>query len=218
VPYYQEPAAETPHIYVAQPPLPPTPPRNRYYHDGFYLRLAAGYGYLATSTSLNNNGSTASTSGSGAAFDLMIGGTPAPGLVVGGALQLQAAFDPGSTVTQAGDVHVSGLDSGASGSVGFGMIGPMIDAFPIPTGGFHLGGTLGLAEVGLRSNQNNLSGGFGAGIWTGYMWWASSQWSMGLMARFSLAFTGRKVGVDAEQFDASDLSTALGIMLSAAYH
>jgi hypothetical protein len=50
------------------------------------------------------------------------------------------------------------------------------------------------------------------------MWWASSQWSMGLMARFSMAWTYRAVGTEADPFDATDMSTALGIMLSAAYH
>jgi hypothetical protein len=203
---------------VEQPPLPPTPPRNRYFHDGFYLRLAAGYGYLGASSSVNHSDSTASLSaGSGVAFDFMVGGTPAPGVAVGGALQLQGAFNPTSSVTQHGS-PVYGLDNGASGSVSFAMIGPMIDAFPIPTGGFHLGSMLGLAELGLKSRDNNVSGGFGASVWTGYMWWASSQWSMGLMARFSMAWTYRAVGTEADPFDATDMSTALGIMLSAAYH
>jgi hypothetical protein len=215
--YYEEQPGPPPAMYLAQPPLPPLQPRNRYFHDGFYLRMSGGYGFLHTSTSLKDNGSTSSLNGSGTAFDILIGGTPAPGLVIGGGLLLQQAFDPGTTVRQRNGT-VRGLDAGSNGAVGFGMIGPMIDAFPVPTGGFHFGGLLGLAEVGLEDNQDNLSGGLGLSLWTGYMWWVSSQWSLGLEARYSAAWTRRKVGLQDEQFDATDASQGLAIMFSAAYH
>ncbi|HEX4339348.1 MAG TPA: hypothetical protein VH062_25755 [Polyangiaceae bacterium] len=216
-PYYAESPGAAPSIYVAQPPLPPLQPRNRYYHDGFYLRLSGGYSFLHVSTSLRDNDSTSSLNGSGTAFDIMIGGTPAPGLVIGGGLLLQQAFDPGTSV-RLRNGNVRGLDAGANGTVGLGMIGPMIDAFPVPTGGFHFGGLLGLAEVGLEDNQDNLSGGFGLSIWTGYMWWVSSQWSLGIEARYSAAFTTRKIGVESAQFDAHDTSQGFALMFSAAYH
>ena len=220
VPYYQEPSSQpTPKIYVEQPPLPPLPPRNRYFHDGFYLRLSTGYAYLNTSTGVTGSDSTASLSGHGVALDVMMGGTPAPGLVVGGGLLLEAAFDATSTVKQYQGQFVQGLDNGASGTTGFAIIGPMIDAFPNPNGGFHLGALLGFAALGLKSHENNLSGGFGASIWTGYMWWATSQWSMGLMARFTLAGTGRKLtGDTGGTFDATDTSAGAAVLLSVAYH
>ena len=215
--YYEEPPQAPPAIYVAQPPLPPLQPRNRYYHDGFYLRLSAGFGYLHVSTSVKDNDSTSSLSGSGGAFDVLVGGTPAPGLVIGGGLLLQEAFDPGTTVrVRSGSLN--GLASGSNGGVNFAMIGPMIDAFPVPTGGFHFGGLLGLAEVGLRDNQDNVSGGLGLSLWAGYMWWVSSQWSLGLEARYSAAWTSRKIGATSNQFDATDTSQGIAIMFSAAYH
>src|ERR1041385_1620897 len=43
VPYYQEQPEASPQIYVAQPPLPPIEPKNRHFHDGFYLRLSTGF-------------------------------------------------------------------------------------------------------------------------------------------------------------------------------
>jgi hypothetical protein len=217
VPYYEEQPATGGQMFVAQPPLPPLQPRNRHFHDGFYLRLSAGYGYLNTSTSLNHNDSTGSLSGSGVAFDILMGGTPAPGLVIGGGLQLENVFDPGNSVTRNG-AAVRGINAGSSGSVGFALLGPMIDAFPNPSGGFHFGGLLGFAEVGLKSNQDNVSGGVGFSLWTGYMWWASSQWSTGLIARYSAGWTRRHVGDQTDQFDATDMSNAFAIMFSAAYH
>lgn len=219
VPYYQESSTQTPKIYVEQPPLPPLPPRNRYFHDGFYLRLSAGYAYMNTSTGVTGSQSTASLSGHGVALDVMMGGTPAPGLVVGGGLLLEAAFDPTSTVTQYQGQFVQGLDNGASGTTGFGLVGPMIDAFPNPNGGFHLGALLGFAAVGLKGHESNISSGFGASIWAGYMWWTTSQWSMGLMARFTLAGTSRTLAGDTgATFDASDTSAGAAVLLSVAYH
>ena len=218
VPYYQEQSSEPPpSIYVAQPPLPPLTPRTRYYHDGFYLRISSGFSYLHVSTSLNNNDSTGSLSGGGSSFDIMVGGTPAPGLVVGGGLLWQMAFDPSSTVTRRGTA-VTGIDSGSNGNVGLLLIGPMIDAFPAPTGGFHVGGLLGFAANGLKDNQDNLSAGLGFSAWTGYMWWVSGQWSLGAMLRFDAAWTRRKVGEQANEFDATDTSTGFTLSFSAAYH
>jgi hypothetical protein len=147
----------------------------------------------------------------------MVGGTPAPGLVVGGGLLLEQVFDPSTSVQQRGGA-VRGINSGSGGAVGFAMIGPMIDAFPVPTGGFHFGGLLGLAEVSLKSNQDDASGGFGLSLWAGYMWWVSSQWSLGLQGRYAAAWTTRKVGVESAQFDATDASQGFALMFSAAYH
>src|SRR5512146_2348846 len=71
-------------IHVAQPPLPPLEPRSRRYHDGFYLRLSMGLGALWATSKTDNVGYNETTTGTGGAIDVMAGGTPAPGLVVGG--------------------------------------------------------------------------------------------------------------------------------------
>jgi hypothetical protein len=190
------------------------PPKNRYYHDGFYLRLSTGLAYLHVSTSLAGSPASSTLSGWGGAFDVMVGGTPAPGLVVGGALLSEQVFDPGTTVVGT----VNGIVAHGGGSLGFLMIGPMIDAFPVPTGGFHFGGMLGLAANSLRSNKDNWSGGFGLSLWAGYMWWVSSQWSLGIKGRYTGAWTTRKVGDPSDQFDATDSSQGFALLFSAAYH
>lgn len=223
--YYAEPAppAVAPQtIYVAQPTLPPLQPKSRYYHDGFYLRMSAGYAYLNVSTSVKGNGTTSTLSGSGGAFDILVGGTPAPGLVIGGGLLTEQVFDPGTTVhavtCTSSTCASNGIASYGGGSLGFGMIGPFVDAFPMPAGGFHFGGLLGLAGVGLRDNHDDWSGGFGLALWTGYMWWVSSQWSLGVEARYTGAWSSRKIGDSDNQFDASDSSQGFALLFSAAYH
>lgn len=191
-------------IYVAQPPLPPLQPRSRHYHDGFYLRLSVGFGGLGVSS--NGGGVNSTASGWGGAIDFLVGGTPAPGLVVGGGVLLQEAFSP------------SYSERGPSGPVGFGMLGPMIDAFPNPAGGFHVGGLVGLSRVGLDDAHGNASGGLGLSVWAGYMWWASSDWSLGGLVRLSAARSGRTLGADPAQFDVADTTRAATFMFSTAFH
>ncbi|HEX7672351.1 MAG TPA: hypothetical protein VF395_22305 [Polyangiaceae bacterium] len=197
-------APPTDAIYVAQPPLPPLEPRSRHYHDGFYLRLSVGFGGLGVSS--NGGGTSSTTSGWGGAIDVLAGGTPAPGLVVGGGVLLQEAFSP------------SFSERGHSGPVGLGMLGPMIDAFPNPAGGFHVGGLVGLSRVGLDDAHGNASGGLGLSVWAGYMWWASSQWSLGGLVRLSAARSGRTLGADPAQYDVADTTRAATFMVSTAFH
>ena len=225
-PYYQQVPADRPPppgqpmIYVQQPPLPPLEPRNRYYHDGFYLRLSSGFGGLWATSSVDHHSASAKVSGPATTFDVMVGGTPAPGLVVGAALLLQSAFDP--NVELRGQQNVPGLASRTSsnGQLVSALLGPMIDAFPNAAGGFHFGGLLGLSAANLASKDDTGSGGLGVSTWAGYMWWASSQWSLGGLIRLSAAWTGRKRLLDDLQTEANvtDTSTSATLMFSAAYH
>jgi hypothetical protein len=212
------PASTTPEaIYVAQPPLPPLEPRSRHYHDGFYLRLSVGFGALGVSSS-GGQGFGSTASGSGGALDFLVGGTPAPGLVLGGGVLLQEAFNPNySAHFNVGALTIGDTSTG-SGSLGFGMLGPMIDAFPNPSGGFHVGGLVGVSRIGLNDGQGNPSTGIGLSAWVGYMWWASSQWSLGGLVRLSGARSGRKLGNDPNQFDVTDTTRAITFMFSTAYH
>lgn len=125
---------------------------------------------------------------------------------------LQEAFNP----SYSAHFNASGDTSTGSGSLGFGMLGPMIDAFPNPSGGFHVGGLVGLSE--LNYGQGNPSTGIGLSAWVGYMWWASSQWSLGGLVRLSGARSGRKLGAEPSQFDVTDTTRAITFMFSTAYH
>jgi hypothetical protein len=210
--YEQAPRPQQPAtIHVAQPPPPPLEPRTRLYHDGFYLRLSTGFGYQGVSSSAGD--SNVSTNGAGFALDIMIGGTPATGVVVGGGSLFQTAVSPGQSTT--GPV-TDGLAAQGPGGVGLWLIGPFIDVFPNPTGGFHLGAELGLAAVGLKGNESTYSGGGGGSVWVGYMGWMSSQWSLGGLVRGTAVGTKRKVGTP--EVDVSDGTWGFVLEFSALYH
>jgi hypothetical protein len=210
-PYYDSPPppapppAASPGIYVETPPPAPLQPRTRHFHDGFYLRLSGGFGALGVSSDAGTYGET-TVAGEGFALDLLLGGTPSPGLVIGGGLLLQDAFQP----------RYKGAATDENDALLFTLFGPMIDVFPSPSSGFHFGALLGLASLGVTDDKDNNSGGLGLSLWTGYMWWASSEWSIGGLVRFSGARTARSLSEP--DVDIDDTTRSLAIMFSAAYH
>jgi hypothetical protein len=114
----------------------------------------------------------------------MVGGAPSPGIIVGGALQLDSLPSKTFTVDQ----------YSAKTGVNLLTIGPFIDGYPDPRGGFHLGGTFGFSAARLtNSNSQTFStdkaNGFGLAAWLGYDWWVADQWSVGGLLRFSGAHT-----------------------------
>ncbi len=167
------------------PPLPP-PPRGVHYHDGFYLRIALG---LGASGALVSSDATSvpnySFAGGGAAGDLWIGGTPTPGLAMGGAL----AFLGAASTTR----RVDGDSRSGDVSSTMGLLGFFVDGFPDPERGFHFGGSLGLASdrtTVKNSDRDQFNGGgVGLGAWLGYDMWVSPQWSLGGMLRFMGSLT-----------------------------
>lgn len=113
------------------PPLPP-PPRGVHFHDGFYLRLALGLG--ASGALVSSDAKSVpnySFAGGGATADVWLGGTPTPGLAMGGVLSLLSVK---STTRRVDGDSRSGDVSGTMGLVGF-----FADGFPDPERGFHFG-------------------------------------------------------------------------------
>jgi hypothetical protein len=152
--------------------------------------------------------------GGGLALDLLIGGTPAPGFVIGGGILLNGAANP-SNETPAGTFDTE-HDTSAS------VFGPFIDGFPDPEGGFHVGGMLGLAGFAVRDDNEDFdedTGGFGASAWLGYGGWVGSDWTLGGMLRL----TGAATRGEFELPDGSDVVEevsvgTLSILFTALYH
>jgi hypothetical protein len=109
-----------------------------YYHDGFYLRLALGmsYGWLAGTGPLGS----ASLSGNGPAFAIAAGGTPARGLVLALSLMIGSVNGVLAGAPPASTGSVTSVEP---------VLGALVDWYPRPEHGWHVGGSLGLGGVGV---------------------------------------------------------------------
>jgi hypothetical protein len=173
-------------------------------HDGFYLRLALGLGRLGASfTSDHSNDLGGSVDGSLAhgavTFELGVGGTPAPGLVIGGALYVSGA---GDVTTHDLTVNGSRASDEHLDNVGVALLGPFVDYYIDAKLGWHVQGALGLASVnvtegtrtegplvGEQITRKHDTGGLGFMVGGGYEWWIAKQWSMGALLRLMYAST-----------------------------
>lgn len=191
-----------PLIDVSVPEPGPPPARTYHVHDGFYFRVNAGVIYAGTNIESDaDHHHDYEVNGPGGSLDLMLGGSPSPGIAIGG------------------DLTLSGFGQDGSGALG--MLGVFVDGFPDASGGFHLGGMLGLAGVTASDDRSdNFSGlGFGLGAWIGHSFWVADDWSMGGLLRFNGA-----IARDGSEEDAADpfvLSAAAfqgALMFSVLYH
>lgn len=181
-------------------------PRTFHNHDGFYLRASFGYGFLWGGFDVDAPGAPElDASGSGIGLDLLIGGTPSPGFVIGGGILGAWSFSV--------DFESEGADT-TRHDLGSSLIGVFVDGFPQSAGGWHLGGLVGLATQSL-SNDGVVddTAGFGGAVWTGYDQWVGSDWSVGGLLRFSAARTFGEKDVDV-----SASTATLNLMFTALYH
>jgi hypothetical protein len=180
---------------LAKPPAPeptaPVLPRapSLLTHRGFYLRLSSGFAEVAVSGTAPAGAGSASVSGLGSGVDLAIGGSPAPGLAIGGVLQAAMATGtfkggpqivsmttyPGmsqpTTETLSGHAQASQL-----------LLGVFVDWFPNPHDGWHLGGSLGLGASAIQDDAYHgmTSVALGLGASGGYDWWLGRAFSAGV--------------------------------------
>jgi hypothetical protein len=182
-------------VTVASPPPAPPPPTEppppppggqpcaeapgAHEHDGFYLRVTQGFGF----TSLSGTGTSGSTnvSGGGAALSLLIGGTPARGVVIGGGLH-------GATATgslDGGPLANSSVDGSTF------TLGPFVDYFFDPKDGWHVGLLAGLGSAGISAGPvSESSVAFEGTLFGGYDAWIGPQWSLGVLGAASAGTPG----------------------------
>jgi hypothetical protein len=151
--------------------------RNARVHDGFYLRMALGTGTATVKLRDAPEGLDYAIEQAGW-LDVMVGGTPRRGIAVGGGLWASGF----STEEWRGENNDRG-----SGVI-FG-IGPFIDYFPDPDGGFHLGGTVGIGGLQIdaepfTNDDERMASGSAVGAWLGYDVTVYRQWSLGVEARY----------------------------------
>ena len=167
----------SPSIDLSTPKPGPPVAREFHQHEGFYLRLNAGLGTLL-SANIDVGPVEVSSGGLTLNYDLLIGGSPAPGFTIGGGLL------GGLQLT--GDWEVEATGASGSGDMVTLIIGPFADGFFDPKRGWHMGGLAGLARVAFDvggANDGNDALGFGGAFWTGYDAWVAPEWTVGGLLR-----------------------------------
>jgi hypothetical protein len=159
---------------LSQPPPPPLGQRTYHWHDGFYARVDGGLGTLLH-TNISGGGADVSSSGLTLDYDLLLGGSIAPGFTLGGTLL--------GSLQLSGNWEASGR-SVSTASLNTFIIGPFAEGYPNPEGGLHFGGALGLARAGLDLPGDNTSAyGLGGAFWAGSDVWVAPDWSIGGLLR-----------------------------------
>jgi hypothetical protein len=207
---------------MASAPAPDPSVRN---HDGFYLRLGLGFGGMTLNrdstysvTGINGidaNGES-KIAGGGGAFELSIGGTVGSGIVICGTLYTQ-------TVQEAKLEPEDGEERDLDGNLNFVLLGPGIHWYPSPTGGFHVGLTLGIAGAVAKTPEGsrfeNLGGvGGGGSLAIGYDFWIADQWSLGPMLRLTGANLHGEDEDGALKAEEDDRLSAASLMISGVFH
>jgi hypothetical protein len=147
-------------------------------HDGFYFRGATGLGYFHTSAS--QGAFNESVSGLAIGFDAWFGGSPMPGLAIGGGI---TSYDVPSPSLKVNGTSVPG----SSGHYLESIVAVFGDYYFDPTKGLHLEAMAGFADLSFQAangaTSTNDPTGLALGAGFGNDWWVSDEWSIGVLGR-----------------------------------
>jgi hypothetical protein len=156
-----------------------------YTHDGFYLQMSLGGGYVRASTSADGVDET--ISGGAIAGSLWIGGSLVPGFALGGGTLGVIAPSPSYKLTIGGQSQTGAL---GDNSMQLQMLGLVADWYPNPTKGLHFQALVGYAGLSFGASDGSTSetaSGLGLMGGVGYDFWVSTEWSIGVLGRLAYA-------------------------------
>jgi opacity protein-like surface antigen len=182
-------------------------------HDGFFLRMELGAGYLMMPGTLEGGSSSLDVdiSGMGGLGGLLLGGTPADGLVIGGGSLASVVSKP--------TIKVGDFEDEADDDLSLSLLGPFVQYYPDPTGGLHFELLLGYASAsGTDDDADEAATGFGVSAGVGHEWWVSEEWSLGVAGRFHYANV--KYESDSGNTTITQKYNAMvpGVVFTATYH
>ncbi|NRA32040.1 MAG: hypothetical protein HRU17_01750 [Polyangiaceae bacterium] len=171
-------------VQISVPDLPPPTVRTSHVHDGFYARINMGVGSLGGELDDNDpSGQDLNLSGTSLSLDLLVGISPAAGVAVGVGLFTDNVV---SAETEWDGQY------GADRNMQLQIVGLFVDGFPKPRRGWHLGGAIGGAHLGIEGDVGRGMSdaiGFGGAVWGGYDAWVADQWSVGGLVRLAGSVT-----------------------------
>lgn len=177
-----------------------------YVHDGFFLRLAPGFAWNATSEEAGGN--SYKLSGMSGLFNFGIGGAVAQDLILH--LDLSGVSTSNPKVTINGNNVSSNVSSATTSMVGIGM------TYYFPAN-FYLTGAVGMAQSSNESNGTTYKtdNGYGINLMAGKEWWVSDDWGLGIAGQFLYTSCPDKT-VAGSRPDVK--SSSFGLMFSATYN
>jgi hypothetical protein len=184
--------------------------RGVHLHDGFYLRLAMGFGSYNETVRQAGQDQSTNVTGIANAEEWSIGGAVRPGLIFGGGVFASTLLASDRSVS--GATPPAGV---ADGQGTFSLVGPFFDYYFDPAKGLHVEAAVGLASVrGFSAVTNKvdkdaITVGGGAMFGVGYEWWVSEQWSVGVLGRMALAWTTGKDTADVRWYHTVGASPSL---------
>jgi hypothetical protein len=176
-------------------------------HDGFYFRVSAGLGPLSVRfDDKAAGGETIDGDAVAPGGALAFGGSPRPGLVVGGLVMGEG----NDMKLLRGSWHANRR------GVGVVLIGPFIDYFPSPAKGLHLGAAVGPSVIPIADTGDSLrtTAGAGAALWLGYDFWVANQWSLGPL----VVASGNATGDSSSETELSGTAGSIKVLLTALCH
>jgi hypothetical protein len=152
-------------------------------HDGFFLRIQAGYGRLSAR---EDTGSRQYTK-LGPSFSVAVGGKVLPNLLLFGELSMNGVVNS----DERGSSETTSYSGPNSKELVLFVVGPGVAYYFMPVN-VYLSTTIGLAKVkfvdGYTDEHVPDTGiGFAGSFSAGKEWWSSADWSVGLAARLIYA-------------------------------
>jgi hypothetical protein len=176
----------------------PAEAQTQRYHHGLYVRVAGGASYFSDTVESDPLPLFGTVEGTlkGAAFSTQVGvgGSIAPGVVLGGMLLFNHMPSPSATSAEShgplGTTPIADIDFDPTT---FTVVGPFVDYYFDPASGLHAQAALGYGVLSLgqgsdrgtgnRRVQDQSGSGFAAMIGGGYEWWVSSSWGVGVLGQ-----------------------------------
>lgn len=176
-------------------------------HDGFFLRLDLGGGYMESNATVTVGGVPVDgkLSGPAGSFGVAIGGEVSQNLILAGHLYSKAISDPKASAN-GGSVTLNDTSWSMVG------IGPQLTYYFMPAN-VYLSGTIAATRLVVSANGTdaNSDWGVGARLALGKEWWVSDDWGLGLAGLVSWS-SNKDQGAETIS------SWGLGLAFSATYN
>jgi len=178
-------------------------------HQGFYMRLDVGLGYLSASETYA--GATDEYSGAGVSYGVAFGGAIVPNLILFGELFATTAINA--------DVRVPGYAVAPTGwDLTMWGIGPGVAYYVQPIN-LYLSGSLAFSQItfsdtdtGVEIDDTDI--GVGLNFMLGKEWWVTPDWGLGLAGQLHVA----RMDSQGTGYNARMKAVAFALIFSATYN